>query len=155
MDAAYDIILVVHNLLRWLVILAGLWAVWSGITGWTGARQWTAADTRPGRWFATLLTIQLLVGLILYVSFGWVGRIAQAGASSELRFFAIEHLILMLVAVALGHAGSSMARRASDDRARFRRAAIWFGLALLVVLAGTPWPFLAYGRPWIRWPGSA
>jgi hypothetical protein len=42
-------------------------------------------------------------------------------------------------------------RRATDARQRHRIAAIFFGLALVIIFITIPWPGLPYARPLIRW----
>ncbi len=57
--------------------------------------------------------------------------------------------VLMLAAVALAHIGRRRAAKADGDAAKFRTAALFYGLSILVLLVGIPWPF-TFGRPWIR-----
>ena len=143
---------VLHSLLRWLVIAFGLFAVLRAISGVSGRRPWTPLDDRAGRLFVTALDIQLLVGLILYGLLSAITRTALADMGTAmkdatLRFYAVEHLVIMLAAIALVHVGHSRARKARSDAARHRTAAIFFTLGLLLILLGTPWPFRAIGRP--------
>ena len=37
----------------------------------------------------------------------------------------------------------SLAKRAEDDRTKFRRQAIWFTVSLVLILSSIPWPFRA------------
>jgi membrane protein DedA with SNARE-associated domain len=60
-----------------------------------------------------------------------------------LRFFAVEHITGMIVAIVFGTLGYSLSKRASTDAARFRAQALLFSLALLLILALIPWPFRA------------
>jgi hypothetical protein len=143
---------VLHSLLRWLVIAFGLMAVIRALSGVTGRRPWTPLDERAGRLFVIGLDIQMLIGLILYGLLSPFTRAAFAdmGAAMRdplLRFYAIEHLVLMVCAVALAHVGRARTRKTSSAPARQRTAAIFFTLSLLLVLLGTPWPFRAVGRP--------
>jgi hypothetical protein len=143
---------VLHSLLRWVVIAFGLLAVWRAISGVSGRRPWTSLDDRAGRLFVMAVDTQVLVGLILYGILSPITRTALAdmGAAMKdatLRFYAVEHLAIMLGAVALVHIGRSRTRKAGTDAARQRTAAIFFTLALLLILVGTPWPFRAIGRP--------
>jgi hypothetical protein len=69
--------------------------------------------------------------------------------SSGLRFFAVEHLVGMLIGLTLAHIGAARIRKASPER-RHRLAAIFFVLALLAILASIPWPGLPAGRPLFR-----
>jgi hypothetical protein len=68
----------------------------------------------------------------------------------QLRFWLVEHPIGMLAALILVHVGRVRTRRA-PDAVKGRRARLFFGLALLLILASIPWPGLPYGRGLIRW----
>ena len=156
-SARYDVgmlttFVVLHSLLRWLVIAFGLVAVLRAVSGVTGHRPWTPLDDRAGRLFVTGIDVQMLVGLILYGLLSPTTRAAFANMGEAmqnplLRFYAIEHLVIMVGAVALAHVGRARTRKASTPAARQRTAAIFFTLSLLLVLLGTPWPFRAIGRP--------
>ena len=96
------------------------------------------------------MDIQLLLGLLLYFVFSPITKTAfqdfgAAMADSELRYFAVEHLLMMVIAVVLVHIGRALSRRADTDNSKYKRAAIFFTLSLLVVLAAIPWfrPLLA------------
>ncbi len=151
----YETLLVVHSALRWLVVLAGLWAVASAFTA-ARRREWTPADGRPGLFFVLGLDLQLLVGLALFLFFSPITRAALldlggAMRSSASRFWIVEHPTLMIAAVVLAHVGRVAARRAGSYRAG-NRAQFWFALAMVAVLLATPWPFGGHARPWFRLP---
>jgi hypothetical protein len=138
----YAIVLSLHNVLRWLVLVAGVLAVVEAIRGWTGARPWRIGGA--GRLFPISLDVQFLVGVLLYAVLSPTTRAAFAdfGAAMrapQLRFFAVEHAVLMVLALVAAHLGKVLAPKAADDAGRHRRAAVWYGLALLLVLAGMPW----------------
>ena len=149
----YLTILAVHSWVRWLVLISGLLAV---LRAFRAARSaWTAADDRAGFWFVMLLDLQVLIGLLLYV---WLSPITHeafrgmgaAMKSSSLRFWAVEHVFGMVVALAFAHVGRVRIRKADPARRR-KVAAIFFGLALLALLASIPWPGTPNGRPLLRW----
>jgi len=151
----YSFLLPLHNLLRWLLLAAALFAVIRAARGWFGKKDWSPLDDRAGFWFTMVMDLQVLVGLILYLFFSPLTLSAFqnfSGAMQNLtmRFFAVEHIGLMIVALALAHIGRVSARKASDAPVRHRRALVWFGLALLAMLLAIPWPFSGVPRPWIR-----
>ena len=142
----YTTVLIVHSLLRWAVILAGLVAAG---TAWREAQGWQTV--RSGRVFAVLLDIQVLAGLTLYFLLSQITRhairdVGAAMSNDVVRFWAIEHPVGMLAALVLAHIALARARRGLDIRLR-RRVAIYFSLAAALVILTTPWPFLPYGRP--------
>ena len=108
----YSAFLLVHSLLRWVVIIAGLVVITRAITGITGRRDWRPGDATGVRWFSIALDVQFLIGLLLYV---WLSPFirdawADMGATmrnAPLRFFVVEHLTGMLIGIALAHVGKS------------------------------------------------
>jgi hypothetical protein len=151
----YTTLLLLHSILRWLVLLAGLLAFARGLSGWSGASPWTPSDARAGAWFARALDVQMLLGLILYFGLSPITRAAlqdfgAAMGNSALRYFAVEHVFGMLVAITLAHVGVARIRKTTDERRRHRVAAVFFGLALVAILVSIPWPGLPNGRPLLR-----
>lgn len=146
----YQLVLVLHSILRWIILLVGLAVVFQGVRGWLGGRAWTKLDDRLGLAFTISLDVQLLIGLILYVISpliqGVFSNFGDAMGQTTLRFFAMEHTLLMIIAIVVAHVGRARVKRQADARAKHKQAAIFFGVALLLVLAGIPWPFLPYGR---------
>jgi len=57
------------------------------------------------------------------------------------RFFAVEHLAGMLIAIILIHIGKAQGKRPIGDKAKHRRTMIFYLVALLIILASIPWPF--------------
>jgi hypothetical protein len=149
----YPIILGIHNLVRWIALILAIVATVSAFWGWFGKRQWSERDRKIGSFFGMAMDIQLLLGLLLYFVFSPITRTALADFEAamgvkDLRFFGIEHVFYMVLAVVFAHLGSILSRRAPDSKAKFQRAAIFFGLSLLLILLGTPWmrpliPFLS------------
>lgn len=139
----YATVLAIHNILRWVVLIAGVLAVGRALLGWFGKNPWSELDRRLGVIFTSSLDTQLLLGLLLYIFLSPITRGAfsdfgAAMAIPNMRFFAIEHIFYMLLAVVFGHLGSVFAKRAEEDK-KHQRAAIWFGLSLILILSGMPW----------------
>ena len=154
---AYQILLSLHNLTRWLVLGVMLWALF--VIGRDLIRRalWTEADKRAGLVFTSVLGLQLLLGLAVYFV-GPYSALAAEGmeaitASRVARFFALEHPVQMILAVVVAQVGYSVSKRASTDRKKFLWAAVGYGLAALLILGSIPWPGLEYGRPLFRLPG--
>ena len=63
--------LIIHNILRWAVLLFGFWAVIKAIGGVTGKKNYSGSDNKTGLFFMISCDIQLLLGLILYFSNSW------------------------------------------------------------------------------------
>jgi hypothetical protein len=155
-DFLDSLFLTLHNLTRWLVIAAAVFALWRAFRGWLGKRDWTKADDRSGLLFTIVLDLQALFGLILYLFFSDASKVALGNLGVALadpadRFFGLIHLVAMFVAVALAHVGRARARKAPDAPAKFERAAAFFTASTVVILLAIPWEFIpAIGRPMFR-----
>lgn len=139
----YPFVLFLHSVVRWLVVVLALAAVGLALYGWLGKKPWTIRDDRLGLFYTVVLDLQLTLGVLLYV---FLSPITQAafqdfGAAMKtqvLRYWAIEHIVIMIVAVALAHVGRVLSKKANGP-AKFQRAAIFFGLSLVAILAAMPW----------------
>ena len=150
----YPAILLVHSWVRWAVLIIGLAAVAASLTA--RGRPWTATHDRAARFFVRGLDVQFLLGLLLYLVLSPFTRAAledfgAAMRNPQLRFWAVEHVLGMVVAMALANIGRVRIRKAVADRQKHRTALIFFGLALVAIVASIPWPGMPTGRPLIRW----
>lgn len=153
----YALILTIHSWLRWIVVVVGVIAVARFILGWLARRAWQPLDGRLATLFPMLLDLQLIVGLLLYfvvspITTGALRNFGAAMGNATVRFYAVEHLFMMLVALVIAHVGSVFLKKRPEAAPRFRVAAIAFGVAWIVILAAVPWPFVMAGmnRPWFR-----
>lgn len=145
--------LFVHSVLRWLVLLLGLLVVFRALAGRSSGRPWTAADEGGGLLFILAVDLQFVAGLLLFlfspVTTLGTHELNLAWQSPVLRFFTLVHPVLMVVAFVMVHIARVRIRRAAAEA--HRMAAAWFGVALAIMIAATPWPFLSYGRPLLSW----
>ena len=154
---AYPFLKDIHNLLRWLVLLACAWALFRAWLGALKSRPWAKADKISGLAFTSVLNLQLILGIVLY-AISPLTRAAMAGFAAAmkdptLRFFAVEHPAAMLLAAAVAQIGYSLSKRAVTDRQKHLRAAISYTIATLLVVGSIPWPCFKYGRPLFPFAG--
>ena len=155
MGATYPIALLAHSWIRWAMLgllVAVVLRAWRGRTGFGG---WTPLDERLHAALVGVTDLQLLAGLWLYFGASPFAQafLADVGAGMHnrpLRFFGLEHLTVMLAAVALVHVGRARSKRAADPLQRHRRVFAWTLAALLFVLSSIPWPFFPVARPLFR-----
>jgi hypothetical protein len=150
--SVYELTLMLHSLLRWLVLLAGLVAAARSLGALVSHRPWTPLDDKAGRWFTMSVDAQILLGLVLYGVLSPITRRAltnmgEAMRDASMRYWAVEHVSLMLIALAMVHVGRSRSRKGATSAAKHRSAAIFYTLALAAILAAVPWPFTHQGRP--------
>ncbi|RYY59061.1 MAG: hypothetical protein EOO12_16570 [Chitinophagaceae bacterium] len=147
----YNAMLHAHSGLRWVVFILLLLAIF---------RHATAGSKPYGRKNGLLLTIfadiMLLIGLYLWFAGAWGLTQIQSRGFGEVmkdpvaRFFAVEHMVGMIVAIALLHVGKAQGKKNIPDRNKHTRALVFYVLSLLIMLFSIPWPFRAIGagRGW-------
>lgn len=140
----YTGLLHAHNGFRWLVLLALVVSVVLAISGWLGKREWKKTDNLFNLILVIFTDLQFLVGLVLYAFVSPLTKAAfqnfgAAMKNPDLRFYAVEHILLMVVALVLIHIGRSKSKKASSPEKKHRTAAIFYTLSLVLILAGIPW----------------
>ncbi len=151
MDILHTILVDLHSINRWTVLLFGFLVLFYAGLGWLGKRTWQPADQRYAKLYIIFLDIQLLLGLLLYFVFSPIttSGFEYVFGNPASRFFLLEHSIMMLLAVIIAHVGASRVKKAQAEE-KFKRAFIFYGVSLLLILVSIPWPFMpGYGRPWL------
>jgi heme A synthase len=149
----YSAVLLAHSWIRWIALVAAVGTVLAALrirvpADRSGADRWSL--------FAmAALDLQMLLGLLLYLALSpftteAMKNMSAAMQNPQLRFWAVEHLTSMLVAIVLAHVGRVLARKATTPSSIKRRLLICFGLATILIIAGIPWPGSANGRPLFR-----
>ena len=151
----YNILLHIHSGGRWVVLLLLVIAIFNSLVA--GGRPFIKSDNRTGLLLTISADLMLLIGLALWY-FGPYGyhQIENAGGFSATmkdptaRFFGVEHITAMLIAIILMHIGKAQAKKSISDSAKHKRTVVYYLLALIVILASIPWPFMqsGAGRGW-------
>mgnify|MGYP000492401680 CR=1 FL=1 len=140
----YTGLLHAHNGFRWLVLIALLAAIVLAITGMIRKQEWTKSSKTTGLILMIVMDIQFLLGLILYAFVSPITKAAfrDFGAAMKnevLRFYAVEHIFMMLIALVLVHIGRARTKKDMAGWKRHRAAAIFYTLSLIIILAAIPW----------------
>ena len=134
----------IHSITRWAVLIFGLWTIFNAISGLISKRGYNKADNLSNLFFMISCDIQLLIGIILYVTNGWFAKLT--GGMGEVmkdpynRFYAMEHGLTMIIAWILVHVGRTSVKKASEDK-KHKIMLRYFGLAFLLIIVSIPWPF--------------
>ena len=133
----------IHSYWAYLVVLMLVFAVYNAVTGISKKREFTDKDLRIGLFTLIVSHIQLLIGL------GWyfmspVYKALKADSSAVMgnsasRLLALEHPLMMLIAIILITIGWSKHKKKTEDNAKFKTFAVFYGIALLLVLSRIPW----------------
>lgn len=151
----YTTVLALHSLFRWLVLLCLLYAIYRAYRGWLRDRAFSKFDNTLRHSTATVTHIQLILGVWLYFispTIDYFLNYYQAAVKvGDVRFFGMEHNIMMLIAITIITIGSAKAKRKPHDKEKFKVMAIWFTVGLIIILLSIPWPFSPLAaRPYFR-----
>lgn len=156
LTAMYNGMIHLHSVLRWVILILLLVAIYKSYTDRNNA--FTAGHKKTGLILMICCDVMLLVGLYQW-AFGktWgLISIKEKGFSAVMkdpvsRFFSIEHTTGMLIAIVLVHLGYSYSKKDIPDSLKHKRTLLYFGLALLIILISIPWPFriVGAGRTWL------
>ena len=140
----YKGLLHAHSGFRWLVLILIVVAIVMAFSGWTKKREWTKSDKLSGLLLIIFMDIQFLIGMILYLFLSPLTKTAFSnfGASMRndvLRFYAVEHILMMLIALVLVHVGRSKTKKDIAPWKKHRAAAIFYTISLLAILFAIPW----------------
>lgn len=141
-----------HSFLRWVALLALVVMIIRSRSGLVKGRKFSGADNLWSMLTVISFHLQLVIGFALYIMKGWHAQMGNMG-DSYTRFFAIEHLLGMVIAVVLVTVGRARAKKVQTDSVKFKRHLWAFIGALLIVLISIPWPFLANGAGRSWFPG--
>ena len=131
-----------HNLLRWVVLIAGVYAVIKAASGLSGDRPYASAR-RASAIFMGSVHVQLLLGLLLFLFSPTVKEamrdMAATMADADARFVIAEHPTLMVLAAIVVTVGSIVAKGRATDAARHKSATIFMSVTMAMLLWGIPW----------------
>lgn len=141
----YFILKNTHNILRWVVLLSALVTLYAVFSGMLRRQAWGMLQRISGLVFSSSVGLQIILGLVLYgispITTGAMKDMGTAMKNSMLRFYAVEHIFIMILAFVAAQLGYSLSKRSDNDARKYRIAAIGYSLAVLLILAGIPWKY--------------
>jgi hypothetical protein len=140
----YAPLLHLHHYTGYAVLLAGLYAITKSALGVMHKRDFTKQENIAHAIFLGTCHLQLLLGLILYFISDKVNAAFQIGMSEamknpELRFVAVEHISIMIIAVVLVQVGRIISKKQADAAAKHKKALVFFTIGFVLILSRVPW----------------
>lgn len=141
----YTSMLAVHSWLRWLVVILAVWVILSSLMGWLSKKNYSAGNNRVGAIFIASMHTQLLIGLILYFFLSPLGLQAfENGMGSvmkngSVRYWAVEHITIMIVAVVLAQIGRSRSKKLRSGVSKHKTMFIFTLIAFVLMMSRIPW----------------
>ncbi len=132
-----------HSFLRWVLLLLLIIGLIKAYAGWLGKKPFTAGDKKIHLFLMIAAHVQLLIGIVVYsmssiVSYG-ISNMSEAMKEPSLRFWTVEHIAAMVIAIVLITIGRSKSKKAELDVNKHKFPAIFYTIAILIILWAIPW----------------
>lgn len=139
--------------MRWVILLLLLINILNHFSGAT--KPLVAKDKKLSLFLLISAHITLLVGLYQYFfgkfGFNLIGEygMGEVMKTSALRFWAVEHITGMLVAITLITVAHTTLKKSISGVNKRKKVGFLLLLALIIILLVVPWPFREnIARPW-------
>ena len=133
-----------HSVWAWVILAAVLIGFINAVVGLTTGKPFIKKDKTLSLLGLITGHVQLLFGLgVYFVSTGYHALKAEGMShvmkDGYLRNQVVEHPLMMIVAIILITIGFSKHKSKPNNKAKFKTIAIYYGIALLFILAKIPW----------------
>jgi hypothetical protein len=130
----YPALLHSHSFLRYIVLILLLVVIIQALTGLTGNKPFGKSNDKTSLFLLIFTHIQMLVGLILYFVSPWVKFGSTTMSDKLTRYWTVEHIFGMLIAVVLITVARISSKKLATDNAKHKRLLIFNTIALVVIL---------------------
>lgn len=131
----HSFILVLHSLNRFILLALLLTVIVRAFMSMQNKSAFSSTDNKLSLFLFISTHTQLLLGLILYFVSPAVIFSGESMKNSGTRYWLVEHLVGMLIAVVLITMARITMKKLTDDTAKHKRMFIFNTIALVVILA--------------------
>lgn len=130
-----------HSGLRYIVLALLLIAIFNAIAN-LKSNKYEKKDKMINLFAMISLHIQLVLGLVLYFMSPKVQFVKEMMSDTTLRFFTMEHILLMVVGIILVTLGRKKAEKSPAPATRHKMILRYYSLGLIIIFISIPWPFI-------------
>ncbi len=135
----YSFAFKIHILISTITLLAGIATIVLSIQGLIRKRDYGKSDFGISLIFNVALYFQLILGSLIYYLLrttqeGPMWEVPDTQNDASLRFWAIEHIALMIFALFLTQLGRAFIKKSLGPFRKFRASLFYFGTSLLLIL---------------------
>ena len=151
----YLFLLTLHSIVRWILLISLTYTIWNSFKGWKKEKVFSKRDAINRQATVSIARLQFTLGILLYivspVTRYFLSNFSKGVHIRDIRFFGMEHITMMVIAVALITIGGSVSRKKTTDNQKHKAIAVWFTIALVIIFLSIPWPFSPFtARPFLR-----
>jgi len=129
----------IHIFVSAITLGSGFLVIARSIRGWAGKRTYGKTDRVASLVYTLALYMQLVLGFIIYFTLrttleGDFWNVPDTKNDASLRFWAIEHIALMIFALFLTQLGRTFIRKSNMAVLKFRASLFYYGVSMLLIL---------------------
>ncbi len=124
-----------HSLLRYFILIALVVVIIKAVAGLMNKQPYGKWDNKLGLYLFIFTHMQLLFGLILYFVSPFVKFGPETMSDKATRYWTVEHITAMLIAVVLITLARTTSKRMTNDSQKHKRMLVFNALALIVIVA--------------------
>lgn len=144
---AYVWITYMHSIFRWVILLFLIIAIVKSLQGIFMQKPFTVLDKRVGLFLLIATHTTVFIGIYQWIAGSWgLKNIQNLGISivmkdAVLRFWAVEHIVGMLIAAVLITVGKRVGKKSIADQSKHKCSFWFYTIALIIIVVSVPWPF--------------
>lgn len=147
----YTGLLHLHSALRWVALILMIATIIDSLIRMY--RPFKENERKLALFSLISLHTQLIIGALLYFVSPIISTAIEQGHVMKNpigRFYLVEHLLGMLIAIVLVTVGYSKAKKQSEHWSKHRIIFFYYLVAFILILISIPWPFrlVGEGRGW-------
>lgn len=131
----YSFFRYLHSGFRYIVLLLLLLAIIRAWADWLGKKPYSEGNRKLNLFTLISAHTQLLIGLVLYFLSPYVKFVSGMMKDNTLRYWTVEHVTAMVIAIVLITIGHSRSKKAVIAENKHKAIAIFYTLALVIVVA--------------------
>lgn len=144
----YNGLIHAHSGFRWLVVIFLIVAILKSFMAMKNKQAFTKSDNLIALLLLSFTHLQFVIGLAIYFMGGKLASIGDSMKDGAMRFWSLEHGLLMIVAIILITIGRVKSKKAATDELKHKKGLVFYSIAFLIILwAGLIKPYLL-GKPW-------
>jgi len=130
----YSILLEIHSIVRYIVMALLILTIIVSLYSLIKKMPYLIFHRITLSSLTSLAHLQFVAGLILYFISPWVVFGNQTMKNEMFRYWTVEHILIMLLAIIFISIPGLSVKRLSDTQRKHKRSFIWTSIALLLIL---------------------
>lgn len=141
----HSIINTLHSYNRYLILVALVYVLYRSWSGWMGKKSYEKADNTASVALLGLAHLQLVLGLIQYFVTSAYTTGGMPISDPWVRYFKMEHISAMILAVVLIQLGRTFSKKATLDVDKHKKLAIYTTIATVIIVGMLAMKGLLFG----------